>query len=80
MILVKDLFLNSMEMGEQVLTISVEDLIFVYNTLIEKAPIILIPDTRGERWVDEDGQDEDPVGMLLEALGGRPIEIKRNER
>jgi hypothetical protein len=34
--LLKDLFLNSLDLKEQNLNISVTDLIYVYNNLIEK--------------------------------------------
>jgi FMN-dependent NADH-azoreductase len=40
--LLKDLFLNSMELKEQNLNITVADLIYVYNSLVEKQELILV--------------------------------------
>jgi hypothetical protein len=40
--LTRDMFIDSMELRESNLTITVSDLIMVYNGLIEKADIILI--------------------------------------
>jgi hypothetical protein len=59
----RDLFLNSMEMKNSNLTISISDLIMVYNNLIEFSDVILIPN-----------HNEDPLGLLLSALGNVPIE------
>lgn len=43
LLLVKDLFLNAMEIKEGSLTINIRDLIFVYNSLVEKSDIIMVP-------------------------------------
>jgi hypothetical protein len=47
---VKDIFLNSLELRNPTLTISVNDLIMIYNNLVEKGSIIFIED-----------HDEDPI-------------------
>jgi hypothetical protein len=49
-LLVKDIFLNSLELRNPTLTISVNDLIMIYNNLVEKGSIIFIED-----------HDEDPI-------------------
>ena len=56
------MFLHSMEIKEDILTVSINDLIFVYNSLIEKRDIILIAD-----------HSDDPIGILLDALGNTPL-------
>jgi hypothetical protein len=40
--IMRDLFLTSMDLREQNLTITVADLINVYNNLIEKREVILV--------------------------------------
>jgi len=61
-LVLRDLFLNSMEIRESSLTITIEDLIFVYNNLVEKSDILLIAE-----------HEDDPIGLLLDALGNKVI-------
>ena len=68
-ILVKDLFINSMEIKNSNLNISVNDLIFIYNNLVEKGEIIFITNHK-----------EDPISILVNELGNTPIEVKQNEK
>jgi hypothetical protein len=68
-LVLRDLFLNSMEIRESSLTITIEDLIFVYNNLVEKSDILLIAE-----------HEDDPIEMLLDALGNKVIQVQRNER
>lgn len=68
-ILVKDLFINSMEFKNANLSISINDLIFIYNSLVEKGEIIFIQN-----------YEEDPIAMLVQELGNAPIEVKQNEK
>lgn len=68
-LLMKDLFINSMELKNATLNISVKDIIEIYNSLVEKGEIIFIHN-----------HDEDPILLLLNELGKKPIEIKQNER
>lgn len=67
--LTRDMFLDSIELREGLLTIRVNDLIMVFNNLIEKADIIL-----------PSNHEEDPIRLLLDALGKKRIEIKKGER
>jgi len=55
----KDVFLNSMHFESPILSLSVRDLIFVYNNLVEKREQILFKDF-----------PEDPVGIIIDELGG----------
>jgi hypothetical protein len=41
-LLLKDLFLNSLELREQNLNITVADLILIYNNLVENQDLILV--------------------------------------
>ena len=68
-LLIKDVFVNSMEMKNPSLTISVNDIITVYNNLVEKNIMIFIP-----------GHEDDPLSLLVEELGGKVIETKKNEK
>ena len=68
-LLVKDLFVNSMDMTESNLTISMNDLIFIYNNLVEKGEIIFIQN-----------HEEDPIALLIQALGNTIIDVKQNEK
>lgn len=49
-LLIKDMFINSMELKNPYLNISINDIIFIYNSLVEKGDIIFIT-----------GHDEDPI-------------------
>lgn len=69
-LLIKDIFINSMELRNPTLTISVNDLITIYNSLVDKGEIIFI----------QDYQNEDPIYELIEALGNERIEINQNEK
>ena len=51
-LLLRDIFINSMEMRNPYVNISVKDLIFIYNSLVEKGENIYIP---------EHENDEDPL-------------------
>ena len=53
-LLVKDLFVNSMQMREATLSISVNDLIFIYNNLVEKGEIVFIQ-----------SHEEDPISIVI---------------
>ncbi len=64
-ILVKDLFIHSMEFKNANLNISVQDLIFIYNNLVEKGEIIF-----------NQNHPEDPINMLIQELGNSVIEVK----
>ncbi len=64
-LLVKDLFINSMEMREGNLNVTINDLIFIYNNLVEKKEQILIS-----------YHEEDPIMILLDALGNTVIDVK----
>ena len=72
MMMVRQTFIDSMRLDEdmEMLNISVRDLIAVYNSLIEKKALIIIPNH----------EEEDPISILLTALGDRTIDIKKNER
>ena len=58
-----------MEQREANVNISVGDIIFIYNNLVERLAIIKIDD-----------YPEDPLTSILTDLGNRIIEIKRAEK
>jgi hypothetical protein len=60
-LLLKDLFLNSLELKEQNLNISVADLIYVYNNLIEKQDLILVDGFVNKNPKSKDNESEDPL-------------------
>jgi hypothetical protein len=59
-LLLKDLFLNSLELREQNLNITVADLILIYNNLVEKQKLILVDGfvnrSRGEQSEEEESK------------------------
>lgn len=68
-LLVKDVFLNSMCFENPILSLSVRDLIYVYNNLVEKKEAILFKDFQ-----------EDPIGIVIDELGGTLIQEKQGDR
>ena len=70
--LLKDLFINSLNVKDENLTISIRDLIEVYNLLLDKIDIITIEGFNKH--------EEDPLRSLLEAFGGKRIEEKRHSQ
>jgi hypothetical protein len=68
-LLVKDIFVNSMQFENPTLTISVKDLIYIYNNIVEKKDEILFKDF-----------EDDPIGLAIDELGSLPIESKQGDR
>jgi len=64
-ILIKDVFSNATEFKNAVLTISVQDLIYIFNNLIKRSGQILIKE-----------HPQDPIRQLLDALKPEKIKIK----
>ena len=70
LMILKDMFFNSLNVKDDHMTISIRELIEVFNLLLDKIDIVTVEGFSK--------QEEDPLRTLLEAFGGKRIEEKRN--